>query len=500
MTADSAAVTDDVIREIGEQVFLTLRRKMPRWGGMRFDVADGISLYRGHLRAQGVYFGAHFDINRNRYTKSGSINKKPELVEGQALEIIDVADRNARGEAVERTANNDPQTDARGVDADGVRISIQHTRLAGDTSAYFRKFKEDIENDQFVVPSERFDGVRRDLEKRIRKGGKDKRDAERILQGLRKGPQSGDSKRPHTALAKRQVQELANQAKASVGRSAVATATGVASDLAMFAVGGAAMEIREAYRHPDDMPLLDRCVRLVRAIWERLLVSLKDRSLREVGNEAITALASVLTAPLRMVTSAVEKIIDVLRRLWMDFVDGRLKTPADVVAAGLKAVFAVASVGVATALESEFETLFGTVPVAGEILPVLCAAVVAGVMIVVGNRAIDHIVRSLFAMFQGAEVARRRRDEIEAFCAEQVPRLIADRNHLDALVETHLGDREVLFTCTFAELASARDSNDMDGFLNGLQRLNQVYGKTLPWRTHREFDDFMLDGSQSLKL
>ena len=500
MTADSVAVTDAVIREIGEQVFLTLRRKMPRWGGMRFDVADGISLYRGHLRAQGVYFGAHSDINRNRYTKSGSINQNPKLVEGQAFEIVDVADRNARGEEVKRTADNSPQTDAKGYDANGRPISIQHKRLTGDSSTYFREFREDIENDQFVVPSEQFDGVRRDLEKRIRKGGKDERDAERILKGLRKGPQSSDSKRPHTALAKRQVQELANQAKASVGRSAVATATGVASDLAMFAAGGAAMEIREAYRHPDDMPLLDRCVRLVRAIWERLLASLKDRSLREVGSEAITALASVLTAPLRMVKSAVESIVDVLRRLWMDFVDGRLKTPADVIAAGLKAVFAVASVGVATALESEFEALFGAVPVVGEILPALCAAVVAGVMIVVGNRAIDHIVRSLFAMFQSAEVARRRREETEAFCAEQIPRLIADRNHLEALVETHLTDREALFACTFADLKSARDSDDMDGFLNGLQKLNQAYGKTLPWRTHREFDDFMLDDSQSLKL
>ena len=118
----------------------------------------------------------------------------------------------------------------------------------------------------------------------------------------------------------------------------------------------------------------------------------------------------------------------------------------------------------------------------------------------VGNRAIDHIVRSLFGIFHGAGMARRRREEIEAFCAAEIPRLIADRERLESLVETHLAERETLFVCTFADLRSARDRDDVDGFLNGLQKLNQAYGKTLPWRTHKEFDDFMLDESQSLKL
>ena len=40
----------------------------------------------------------------------------------------------------------------------------------------------------------------------------------------------------------------------------------------------------------------------------------------------------------------------------------------------------------------------------------------------------------------------------------------------------------------------------MDGFLKAMQKLNQAYGKALPWQTQREMDDFMLDPSQSLKL
>ena len=457
MTADSVAVTDNVIRELGEQVSLALRRKMPRWGGTAFDVARGIEMYRGHC---GIAIPSSHMLLKDAAAKSPEDGGAP----------------NTPGVYVFKK-DGEPVYVGRAQATIGLRNRLQqHARGDSTSSENIRNHREELTVEFYSTGSS--DAAKALEARKIEELGTHKDDG-------------GWNKRVEEV-----VPSIPDAAKRTVG----AIATAVASDLAVFAVGGAAMEIREAYRYPDDMPLLDRCERLVRAIWERLLVSLKDRSLREVGTEVLTALASVVTAPLRMAVSAVERIVDVLRRLWMDFVDGRLKSPADVVAAGLKAVFAVASIGVATTLESEFEALFGTVPVVGEILPALCAAVVAGVMIVVGNRAIDHIVRSLFAMFQGAEVARRRREEIEAYCAEQIPRLIAARNHLGVLVETHLADREALFACTFAELSTARDGNDVDGFLNGLQKLNQAYGKTLPWRTLREFDDFMLDDSQSLKL
>ena len=376
-------------------------------------------------------------------------------------------------------------------------VSAQQHKNYQDPQAAIEAFTKDLDNDEFKVPADQYTGVRKELDKDIEKGdeGARKLKKRKIKKGLvRSNVSANQARSPRREVAR---QALADASKRTVGN----IANGVISDLAMFAIGGAAVEIREAYRHPGDMPLLDRCVRLVRAIWERLLVLLKNRSLREAGAEAFTALASVLTAPLRMAAAAVERVVDVLRRIWMEFVAGKLKTLADVVSGILQAVYTFACAGVAFALEAKFLPLFAVAPFGlGEILAALSAAVVAGVMIVVGNRAIDHIVRSLFAMFQGAEVARRRREEIEAFCAEQIPRLISDRNNLETLVETHLADREALFACSFADLRLARDGNDIDGFLNGLEKLNQAYRKTLPWGTHREFDDFMLDDSQSLKL
>lgn len=41
---------------------------------------------------------------------------------------------------------------------------------------------------------------------------------------------------------------------------------------------------------------------------------------------------------------------------------------------------------------------------------------------------------------------------------------------------------------------------DNDRFLKALRDLNELFGKVLPWESREEFDEFMLDDSQTLKF
>ena len=511
MTAGSVSVTDDVIREIGEQVSRTLVGRLP--GKLRgLDLYSGIGMYESHL-------STYSNIEGIRHNKDGSPNQSPDQVQGKSFEELDAHARRREGKEVYTTDGlarikkadedhplfkenpdlvalaeaNHTQTDLVEIGPDGKIVTYQHKSYAKVDSGIIKAMLKDSDNDRFVVPADKYDEYVEKLEAKIAKGGSDAGKLNKIKEGLEKSPiKSWQAHSPRKTLLGDAVADAGKRAAGNV-------AVGVVSDVAVFAFGGAVSEIRAAYRSPGELTLIERCERLLRTIWDRLRLVLKDRSLREVGSEVALAIVSALARPLKLAMDAVNRIVDVLRRLWMDFVSGKLQTVADVVSAGLKAVYAVASVGVAIVLEQTLSPYFEIVP-GGGLLAAVIAAVVAGVMIVVGNRAVDHIVRSLFSMFQGAEMARRRREEIEAFCAEMIPRLIADRNRLDTLVETYLVDREALFARTFADLRLARDGNDIPGFLNGLQKLNQAYGKTLRWQTHREFDDFMLDDSQSLKL
>ena len=448
-TACTASVTDDVLREIGEQVSHTMRKKLPRLGGTAFDIARGVEMYRGHL---GI------SIPSSQMNLKDAASKAPNEVGVYVLKL------DGTPIYVGRAIEDRPDQSTK-----GLRKRLQeHARGASTSSNDIRENRENLTVEIHQTGSIE---AAKSLE------------AKKIDECKTEKDNGGWNKRVERSLS---------PVPDSARRTVSAVAAGIMSDMVVFAVGGAAMEIREAWQNPDDMPLLDRCKRLIQAIWQRFMSALKDRSLRELGSEAIAAAASVLTAPLRLATAAVEKIVEVLRRLWMDFVAGRLKTPADMVTAALKAVFAVASVGVALAVEAELTPLFAGIPF-GDILAALCAAVVAGVMIVVGNRAIESVVLSLLRIFEGADAAKRRRQEIEALCAKVLPQLVADRERLQSMTDYHIAGRQALFNRTFADLRAARDVNDIDGFLAELCRLNEAYGAVLPWCDFYEADRAMLD-------
>jgi len=448
VTATHLSVTDEVIREIAEQVSISMRKRVPRWGGTAFDMAQGVEMYRGHL---GI------SIPSSEMNLQDAARLSPE--DGGAPHGVGVyvLKREGKPVYVGRAIEDRPNQATK-----GLRKRLQeHARGADTSSDKIRDNREELTVEFYPTGSVE---AAKSLE------------ARKINDLQTDKDNGGWNKR---------VERPVSFVPDTMRRTASNIGVGVISDLALFSIGGAAMEIRDAWRNPEEMSLPKRCARLVQAIWQRFLASVKDRSVREIGTEAITAVASVLTAPLKMATAAVEKIAHVLRRLWMDFVAGKLKTLADVVSACLKAVFTGASVGVAFAVESELALQFASVPF-GDILATLCAAVVAGVMIVLGNRGIDYVVRSLFELFQGADVARRRREEIEAFCDEAVPRLIADRERLEVLVECHIADREALLDRTFGDLRLARDTDDIDGFIKALNELSP-----LPWLTFDEFVGFM---------
>ena len=162
---------------------------------------------------------------------------------------------------------------------------------------------------------------------------------------------------------------------------------------------------------------------------------------------------SMLAAPLKMARAVLSRILGIVRRLWMDFVAGKIKSLADVVSAILKAVYSAACIAVTIAVERQLSSVLGAVP-GGEMLSAVLAAAVAGVVIVIGNRGIEAIVRGLAAMSARVELARRRREEIERFCAQAIPMLIADRNRLEELVDRHLAEREVTLDRAFADMAA----------------------------------------------
>ena len=508
MSATSVSVTDDVVRTIGEQVSQTLRERLPKWGGTPLDLTKGIELYQNQT-------GTFRDLRDVRHNKDGSKNQNVNKVSGKSFEELDKGARRKEGRKVYTTdelakkdsddplfkrnsklrdfAKTDhPQTDLVEIRSNGKIRTYQH-KLYIDPNTGVDAFMKDDKNDCFVVPHDQYDKYVEVLDKEIENGGDKAERAKRIKKNLEKSNINfSDAHNAYLSITKKSAEDASKRITANVTSGAI-------SDVAVFACGGAAWEIRDAYRNPGTMPLLDRCKRLISAIWERIKTSLKSRSLREIGSEVFTGMVSALAAPLKMATVAIKKIISVLRQLWMDFIDGKIKSLANLIAVCLKALVVIASAAVALPLEAKLSPLMTIIP-GGSVLAAVIAAVVAGVMIVIGNRFIDGIVRTLFSIFNAGAIARRRRQEIQRVCDEAIPRLIEDRERLQALVDTHFAEREALLDATFEDMQFARKNRDFDGFLKSLITLNEAYGKVLPWTNFEEFDEFMLDDSRRLKL
>ena len=503
----SPSVADEAIREIGQQISQTLSRFVPSGGKFPLDIDGALRMYGNHVQT-------HENLSAARVNEDGGKNRNERMIQGKTEEEFFVHDQKMAGHTSHTTdklakmkeANhpeheeyemlrkaypeiehlaqtNHAHTDVVTVTSQGI-MTAQVKKL-DDPASYFREFKKDSKNDQFVVPSDKFESVKADLEKREKKGGEDGRRAKEFLQKLKSASVgSWATRNPTLAHSAKVARDAATRTGSRIG-------AGVATDVALIAMGGVAWEIREAYRDPDAMTLMERVSRLLRVVWSKIQEAIKDRSLREIGFEALSMGVSMLAVPLKMAQAALVKILGVVQRLWMEFIGGKIKSLADVLSAILQAVYSVACIGVAITVERYLSTAIGALP-GGEMLSAVLAAAVAGVIIVIGNRGIETIVYGLAKLSARAELARRRREEIEQFCAQAIPQMIADRERLEELIDEHLAERRVTLDRTFADMGTAWEDEDLDRFLDALKTLNAVYGKALPWSSQEEFDALML--------
>ena len=132
-------------------------------------------------------------------------------------------------------------------------------------------------------------------------------------------------------------------------------------------------------------------------------------------------------------------------------------------------------------------------------IPVVGAFVGSTVGYFVGNMLHQS---GLISLGEAAVVkaARERREHIEALCMTAIPLMRAHRLELDNLIKRHFAERGQLLSRAFDGLEDSLLTWDADGFADQLERVNQAFGASLPFKTLAEFDTFMADDSQDFVL
>lgn len=132
-------------------------------------------------------------------------------------------------------------------------------------------------------------------------------------------------------------------------------------------------------------------------------------------------------------------------------------------------------------------------------IPVVGAFVGSTVGYFVGNMLHQS---GLISLGESAVVkaARERREHIEALCLTAIPLMRAHRLELESLIAQHFAARGHLLSQAFDGLEHSLLDWNADGFTSQLERVNQAFGATLPFKTLTEFDAFMADDDQVFVL
>jgi hypothetical protein len=97
----------------------------------------------------------------------------------------------------------------------------------------------------------------------------------------------------------------------------------------------------------------------------------------------------------------------------------------------------------------------------------------------------------LVSALKDAKIARERRIQIEAECAEAIHMIREYRAEIEAAVSKYLSEHITVFCMAFDEIKSALNIGDIDGFISGTNKITKKLGGKPQFENMIEFEDLM---------
>jgi hypothetical protein len=105
----------------------------------------------------------------------------------------------------------------------------------------------------------------------------------------------------------------------------------------------------------------------------------------------------------------------------------------------------------------------------------------------------------LLAALKGAKIARERRIQIEAECAEAIRMIQEYRAEMETAISKYLSEHIITFHTAFDEIKVALNIGDIDGFIAGANGITRKLGGKPQFENMSEFESLM-DSSEKLLL
>jgi len=98
------------------------------------------------------------------------------------------------------------------------------------------------------------------------------------------------------------------------------------------------------------------------------------------------------------------------------------------------------------------------------------------------------------------KIAKERRKRIEAICLQSIPLMQRHREELQVLIQQHLAEQAELFDSAFNSMDAAIIEWNPEACITQLETICNAFDTGLPFKSFKEFDDFMTDNNTTFEL
>lgn len=374
---------------------------------------------------------------------------------------------------------NDPVTDRKTYDKNGNVIATYQDKVILNSKDLMQD--RYLANDYIAVPSDDYEKHKVYLEK-MAKNSKDEATrikAQKFLSKLQKGNFTREeAKNPRFTAVKQQAEQAANH----IGQTALSD--GINMALSTLA-SGFIVEVKLYYSGKSNETLWEHLSRLIKKTFAQF----KDGAQRGGGFAVIDIIISTISSIFKDLFSSVKKMWDQLRNSFKsiyngiyDYVTGKIKTKAELFTVILKSLSSAIAVFGIVLFETKLKVYVG------DILATAISIIIGSFVVV----SIPKIIDWFMGKFQATKLAKMRADEIAKLCDEELPKIIAQREHLESEMNIYYNNHFARLNTAFNHLGTAINTSDSNLALKSLNQITNEYGVDSKLMTFDEFDDLML--------
>lgn len=355
-----------------------------------------------------------------------------------------------------------------------------------------KQIRQNLEN----APEDKKAIIQKQLDEKQTKFKQLEKGSDRAKSGYIKGEIQENGQKTNTdgkTALKTVYLEQAKQAGINIAQTGLSDAGTVV--LSTFA-SGVVWELRDEYLHNNHEDFLIRLQRLLKQVFVKgsesfgrgasfglidTILGLAAQCLKNIGGN--------LRA---MWTSLRNSAKSIFNAIWQ-FIKGEIKSFSQLIRTILKSLFSAIMVAFGFALGRELSVYVGNVLATG------ISILVCSVGVVVFSQSLDLAINGFLAICAKAEMAKKRREEVEALYHEIMPKMIENRLQLEAFTDEYIANLKDTSELSFADISSAMANNDYSKADEALIKLAGAYGVNDLFVSQKEFDDFMLS-DEPLKL